>query len=329
MQKVLIIGAKGMLGQELVNVFKSDKDYKVTAWDFGQIDISDEVQVKEKITKLAPNVIINAAAYNAVDLCEKDKAEFEKAKKINGKAPGYLAKVAKKIEATLVQYSSDYVFSGMPEIPEPVGCGGACSSCSLHEGFSPQLGFDENAIPQPIQKYGKTKLMGEEAVQKFGEKYYIIRLSKLFGKPAKSKVAKKSFFDVMLEVGRKKEKEVHPVKSSTSRGAKQFDGVKVVDEETSCFTYAPDLAKKTKEIIEANKPFGIYHVVNEGACTWHQAVVELYRIAKLKTKVIPVSSDEFPRPAQRPYVSTLINTRLNPMRSYKLALREYLKKSKI
>jgi dTDP-4-dehydrorhamnose reductase len=315
MQKVLIIGAKGMLGQELVNVFKNDKDYKVTAWDFGQIDISDEVQVKEKITKLSPNLILNAAAYNAVDLCEKDKAEFEKAKKINGKAPGYLAKVAKKMDATLVHYSTDYVFSGLPELPEPAGCGGSCSSCSLHEGFVPQLGFDENAIPEPVQKYGQTKLMGEEAVQKNGEKYYIIRLSKLFGKPAKSKTAKKSFFDVMLAVGKK--------------NVSNVDGVKVVDEETSCFTYAPDLAKKTKEIIEANKPFGIYHVTNEGACTWHQAVVELYRMAKIKTKVVPVSSDEFPRPAQRPYVSTLINTRLNPMRSYKLALREYLKKSKI
>jgi len=317
MQKVLIIGAKGMLGQELVNVFKSDKDYKVTAWDFDKIDVTDETQVKEKIGKLSPSVIINATGYNAVDLCEKDKAEFEKAKKLNGKAPGYLAKLAKKLDATLVHYSTDYVFSGMPEIPEPTGCGGSCGSCNLHEGFMPQLGFDEDAIPEPVQKYGKTKLMGEEAVQKNGEKYYIIRPSKIFGKPAKAKNAKRSFFDVMLEVGKSSQ-------GGSANGGKNKE-IKVVDEETSCFTYAPDLAKKTKEIIEANKPFGIYHVANEGACTWYEAVVELYRIAKLKTKVIPVSSDEFPRPAQRPYVSTLINTRLNPMRNYKLALREYLK----
>jgi len=310
MQKVLIIGAKGMLGQELVGLFKADKDYKVIAWDFDKIDITDEVQVKEKITKLAPSLIINAAAYNAVDLCEEDKKEFEKAKKINGKAPGYLAKIAKKLDATLVHYSTDYVFSGMPELPEPMGCGGACSSCNLHEGFAGQLGFDENAIPEPVQKYGQSKLLGEQTVQKFGEKYYIVRLSKLFGKPAKAKNAKKSFFEVMLKVG------------------KENKEVKAVDEETSCFTYAPDLAKKTKEIVEANKSFGIYHVFNEGACTWYEAVVELYRQAKIKTKVVPVGSEEFPRPAQRPYVSTLINTRLNPMRSYKLALKEYLKELK-
>lgn len=299
-----------MLGQELVEIFKNDNDYKVTGWDFDKIDITDEAQVKEKISILAPNIILNTAAYNAVDQCEKDKVEFEKAKKLNGKAPGYLAKIAKKLDATLVHYSTDYVFSGMPDISEPAGCTGSCGSCGLHADFVPELGFDENAIPEPVQKYGKTKLMGEDAVQKFGEKYYVIRLSKLFGKPAKSKSAKKSFFDVMLEVGKKNNE------------------VKVVDEETSCFTYAPDLAKKTKEIVEASKPFGIYHVSNAGACTWHEAVVELYRQAKIKTKVIAVGSEEFPRPAARPYVSTLINTKLNPLRSYKLALRDYLKSIK-
>lgn len=315
MQKVLIIGAKGMLGQELVSIFKSDnKDYKVTAWDYDKIDITDETQAKEKITKLAPNIILNAAAYNAVDLCEKDKAEFAKAKNLNGKAPGYLAKIAKKLDATLIHFSTDYVFSGMPEIMEPAGCTGSCGSCGLHAGFVPELGFDENAIAEPVQKYGQTKLMGEDAVQKFGEKYYIIRLSKLFGKSAKTNPpaggGKKSFFDVMLEAGKKNTE------------------VKVVDEETSCFTYAPDLAKKTKEIIEASKPFGIYHVTNSGACTWYEAVVELYRQAKIKTKVIPVSCEEFPRPATRPYVSTLLNTKLNPLRSYKLALKDYLKSIK-
>lgn len=315
MQKILIIGAKGMLGQELVDIFEKDKDYKVTAWDVANIDITDEAQVKEKISRLAPEIILNAAAYNAVDLCEKNKAEFEKAKELNGKAPGYLAKIAKKIDAVLVHYSSDYVFNGMPEIMEPAGCGGSCGSCSLHEGFVPEIGFDENAIPDPIQKYGKTKLMGEIAVQRNGEKYYIIRTQKIFGKPAKAKGAKKSFFDVMLEAGK-----------NPPAGGKE---VKVIDEETACFTYAPDLAKKTKEIIEANKPFGIYHVANSGPCTWYEAVIELYKMAKVKTKVIPVGSEEFKRPAVRPYVSTLINTKLNPMRSYKLALREYLKNSKI
>jgi dTDP-4-dehydrorhamnose reductase len=310
MKKVLIIGVKGMLGQELVAVFSKGKKNEVIAWDKEDIDITDKKQVEEKIIALKPDVILNTAAYNAVDKCETDKDEYAKAKKLNGDAPGYLAKVAKKIGATLVHYSTDYVFNGMPDFPEPKGCTGSCGSCGLHDGFVPELGFDEDAIPEPIQKYGKTKLMGEDAVQKYGEKWYIIRLQKLFGKPAEAEGAKKSFFDVMLEVG------------------KNNPEVKAVDEETACFTYAPDLAKRSMDILDLEMPYGIYHVSNSGACTWYEAVVELYKMAKVKAKVIPVNGEEFPRPAKRPYVSTLINTKLTPMRSWKAALREYLKNSK-
>ena len=92
------------------------------------------------------------------------------------------------------------------------------------------------------------------------------------------------------------------------------------------FTYAPDLAQKTKEIIDSKKPFGIYHVVNSDSCTWYEAVLELYRQAKVKAEVVPVGSEEFTRPAKRPFYSVLLNTKLNPMRSYKEALKEYLKK---
>ncbi|MDO8241187.1 MAG: dTDP-4-dehydrorhamnose reductase [Candidatus Moranbacteria bacterium] len=310
MKKILIIGANGMLGQELVRVFKKDSDYEVVAWDRGDIDVTSEKEVNTKISKLKPDVIINSAAYNAVDKCEEDKKELALAKKLNGSAPGYLAKVAQKIKATLVHYSTDYVFDGQPEIPEPNGCSHRCSTCSLHEDFVPQIGFDEEAKPNPISKYGKTKLMGEKEVAKNSKNFYIIRLSKLFGKPATSEGAKRSFFDIMLEVG-KKNKEV-----------------KVVDEETSCFTYAPDLAQKTKEIIEAEKPFGIYHIMNGDACTWYEAVLELYKQTKVKTKVTPVLGSEFPRPAARPHYSVLLNTKLNPMRSYKDALKEYLKSTK-
>lgn len=307
MKKILIIGSKGMLGQELVKTFKKDSDYKVISWDREDIDIANEKEATKKISIINPAIIINAAAYNAVDKCEEDKKEFELAKKINGLAPGYLAKAAKKNKAALVHYSTDYIFSGEPEIPEPTGCTHSCATCGLHEGFQPEIGFCEDDKPDPINKYGETKLMGEKEIQKNLKNYYIIRLSKLFGKPAVSETAKRSFFDVMLELG-KKNKEI-----------------KAVDEETSCFTYASDLAKKTKEIVDSQKPFGIYHVTNSGPCTWYEACMELYKLAKIKTKVTPVSGEAFPRPAKRPFYSALINTKLNPMRSYKEALREYLK----
>lgn len=283
--KILIIGSNGMLGQELVRVFKRDNKYEVFAWDQTEIDITKEKEANSKISKLKPAIIINAAAYNAVDKAEESKKEFVSAKILNGKAPGYLAKTAKKIGATLIHYSTDYVFDGMTTI-----------------------GFNENAKPHPISNYGISKFLGEKEIKKNTKKYYIIRLSRLFGKPAKAESAKKSFFDVMLEAG-KKNKEV-----------------KAVDEEVSCFTYAPDLAQKTKQVVESKKPFGIYHIVNSMSCTWYEAILKLYKQAGLKVNVLPILASEFSRPAKRPYYSVLLNTKLNPMRSYKKAMKEYLDK---
>jgi dTDP-4-dehydrorhamnose reductase len=311
MKKTLIIGAKGMLGQELVKIFKKDSDYKVIAWDKEDIDITKEKEVMKKIGFTRPDIIINAAAYNAVDKCEADKKELKIAKEINGLAPGYLAKAAKKFKSILIHYSSDYIFDGDIEKiigSEPAGCAHSCETCSLHRNRP--IGYYENSDSNPINNYGKTKLAGEKEIVKNTKNFYLIRLSKLFGKPAANKNAKRSFFDIMLEAG-KKNKEV-----------------RVVDEETSCFTFAPDLAGKTKEIIDSGKPFGIYHITNSGACTWYGACVELYKLAKMKTKVIPVSGAEFPRPAKRPFYSVLINTKLNPMKNWKEALKEYLKNLK-
>ena len=310
MSRILLLGSTGRLGRVLLGRLL-EAGYEVEAPNRRDLDLMRPDRIADFALSLKPNIIINAAAYNNVDEAEKSQTGFELAKKINGKAPGYLAKVAKKIGATLVHFSTDYVFDGSPEMPEPTGCSHNCNSCGLHEGYVPQIGFDEKAKPNPINNYGKSKLMGEQEVQKNIKKYYLIRLSKLFGKPATSEEAKKSFFALMLELG-KKNKEI-----------------KSVDEETACFTYAPDLAKKTKEILDAKKAFGIYHVTNADPCTWYEAVLELYRQAKIKTKVIPVLGEEFPRPAKRPYYSVLLNTKLNPMRSYKEALSEFLKSIKL
>ncbi len=310
-EKVLIIGSKGMLGQELVKTLEKDGKYIVTAWDQEDIDVTDFKKFNQKVRELSPEIIFNAAAYNAVDLCEEDPKEYEKAQILNSETPGNLAKIAKEIGAVLIHYSSDYVFSGMPEIVEPSGCTGMCASCTLHQGLESQIGFREDDQPDPVQKYGQTKLEGEKNVQKFGEKFYIIRLSKLFGQPAQSSKAKKSFFQTMLEIGQKAQKDGTPVRA--------------VDEEASCFTYAPDLAQKSLEILQKQKPFGIYHVTNSDYCTWYEAVLELYKQAGLeKVEVIPVSGIEFSRSAARPYISILINTKLEPLRSFKEALKDFL-----
>lgn len=284
-QKVLIIGAKGNLGQQLVKA--SQNNFEVFIWDIEDIDVTDENQINEKIKDLKPSIIINAAAYNAVDKCEEDEEEFELAKKINGLASGYLAKVALNIGAILVHYSSDYVFDG-----------------------EKKEGYVESDEPNPISKYGQTKLIGEQEILNYQNqnlKYYIIRTSKLFGPKGISVGAKDSFFDIMLKLGRENEE------------------VKVVDEEESCFTYTPDLAQVTLDLIKQKKEYGIYHITNSDSCTWHQAVLELFKISNIDIKVIPVLANEFARPARRPKYSVLLNTKLEPLRSYKEALREYLK----
>ena len=283
--KILILGSKGNLGQQLVKVFQ--KQNNVIKIDKNDINIIDKKSIIKKIQDLKPNIIINATAYNAVDKCEEDVNEFKIAKQINGDAVEYLAQAALAINATLIHYSSDYVFDGKQK-----------------------QGYKESDKPNPISKYGESKLIGEKNILKYRNqnlKYYIIRTSKLFNpvetrfiasKSTTSK-SKPSFFDIMLKL------------------AKEKPELKVVNEETSCFTYAPDLAKVTLDLIHNKKKYGIYHITNSDPCTWYEAVIELFKITNIKTKVIPVASSEFPRPAQRPAYSVLLNTKLPQLRSYK------------
>ena len=290
--KVLILGAKGNLGQQLVKIFLLNKKNKVIAWDKYNLDITDKNEVNKKIVQLNPNLIINASAYNAVDACEESKEQFELAKKINGYAVGYIAKAAEKVGAVFIHYSTDYVFDG-----------------------ENKNGYKENDRPDPISNYGKSKLLGEKKIlelSKINSKfcYYIIRTSKLFGPVGKSKMSKKTFFDMMFDLADHKKE------------------IKVIDGEVSCFTYTKDLAQATYALVsnknnKRNK--GIYHIINSLSCAWYEAAKFLFSISKKNVKLIPVNSDEFPRPAKRPKYSVLLNTKLKPLRTYQEALKEYLK----
>lgn len=166
--KVLILGAKGMLGQELVRVFERGND--VTAWDFEDIDITDGQQVSEKISQLKPDLTINSAAYNNVD---KAESEVQKAKDLNWYAVGHVARICKETGSGMVHFSTDNVFDG-----ENKG------------------GYTEEAMPNPISVYGHSKLMGERLLQDvMKDDFWLIRLSRLFGEPASSAAAKLSFVE--------------------------------------------------------------------------------------------------------------------------------------
>lgn len=304
-RKILILGSLGMLGQELVQVFSDDEKYAVTAWDREDVDVTDFSELEKRLGELRPEMVINAVAYNAMDRCEEDDAEFGKAMLLNRDVPGFLAEMSAKQGFLLVHYSTDCVFDGsLEENKAKTGCcgGGCCGG-----GSTGQVGYNEEALPNPISRYGESKHAGERVVREKAHEYYLVRLSRLFGRPGKSAEAKRSFFAVMFEqAGLKPE-------------------VQAVNDEKSCFTYAPDLARATKELVESGSDFGLYHLMNEGAASWYEAVEELYRLAEKEMKVVPVTSDTFPRPARRPSCSVLLNTKRPKLRHYTEALQEYLK----
>ncbi|MBI4050818.1 MAG: dTDP-4-dehydrorhamnose reductase [Candidatus Doudnabacteria bacterium] len=277
--KILIIGSKGMLGQTLMEVFGSSSE--VIGWDRDEVDLVEIKNQKSKIKNLEADLVVNAAAYNDVDRAEQ---EPEIAGAVNGYAVGNLAKICKELDIPLVHYSSDYVFDGVKK-----------------------EGYVEADKPNPISAYGYSKFLGEQELQKNTDKFYLIRLSRLFGSEAQVIGAKKSFASKMLELAQKQKE------------------IEVIDEELSCPTYAPDLAQKTREIVEAKLPFGIYHCPNSGnAVTWYGFAAEIFKIAVINVKLIPVPAERFPRPAKRPAFSVLLNTKLPPQRPWLEALQEYL-----
>lgn len=281
---ILILGGRGNLGSQLTKLFSAD--YKTISLDREDLDILDFRALSAKIHELAPELIINAVAYNAVDKCE-NKDSLTEAFKLNVDLPEFLADLALEIGAVLIHYSSDYVFSGTER----------------------KQSFSEEETPNPINKYGESKLQGERAIMRrvsSGLRYYLIRTSKLFGPVGESPNSKPSFFDIMLGLSETKKE------------------LTVVNEELSCFTYTPDLAAASKRLWELEVPFGIYHLVNEGPVTWYEAAAELFRLKKIKVSLRAVRSENLLRAARRPKYSVLENTKVRKLRNWREALREYL-----
>lgn len=279
-KKVLILGSKGTLGQALVKEF-SDGDYEVMAFDKETLDVTSP-DLKLKIKELQPDILINSVAYNAVGKMEADEGARKIAFFLNADLPGILASIAKEIDCIFVHYSTSYVFDG-----------------------AKVEGYKESDKPNPIDIYGKSKAEGEENVQKNGEKYYTIRLSRLFGVRGVSEMSKKTFVEIMQGEVEKRELEVG-------------------NTEISSLTYAPDLAKLTKYIIEKGLPFGIYHGSNEGQCTWYEWAREIFKDLGKGPKVIPAKHTLTPGDVKHPQYSGLINTKLPKQRLWQEALAEFL-----
>jgi dTDP-4-dehydrorhamnose reductase len=151
--KILLTGRAGQLGRELELVLAPLGE--VVATERATLDLADFDAIRRVVRDAKPNVIVNAAAYTAVD---KAESEPELAMRINGEAPGVLAEEAKRLDALLVHYSTDYVFDGTSSSP-----------------------YSESDKPNPLNVYGHSKLRGENAVQDLGGRHLILRTSWVYG----------------------------------------------------------------------------------------------------------------------------------------------------
>ncbi len=184
--------------------------------------------------------------------------------------------------------------------------------------------YDEDDQTGPLSVYAESKAAGEQAVINSGAHYYLIRTNVLFGPKGASEASKPAFVDIMINV------------------AKKTNVIKVVNDETYSITYAPDLARATKELLTGGKETGIYHIVNSGYASWYGLATELFKELGYTISIkapaegadttpdgqnitlLPVPGTEFPRPAKRPARVILNNTKLPALRSWQEALQEYL-----
>ena len=271
----MITGAYGMLGSDLREVLKN---FELIATGSKDLDISDEEKVMDLICEKSPDLVINAAAYTAVDDCE---SHYDEAYAVNAIGPKNLAIACRKQDIPLVHISTDYVFDGNKRTP-------------LIE--TDKLG--------PQSAYGKTKLEGEKFIQENTDKYFILRTAWLYG------LHGNNFVKTMLDL------------------AETHDEITVVNDQIGSPTYSLDLAVAITNLLHSDK-YGIYHVTNEGECSWYDFAKLIFELSNLDVNVIPVSTEEFPRPAPRPHYSVLDNKKWNasgfvPMRDYKEALGAYL-----
>jgi dTDP-4-dehydrorhamnose reductase len=172
MGKILILGAKGTLGGQLIKVFGEG----CIGWDRSDLDVINVKELKLKIEDLKPVAVINCVAFNDVDGSE-GKKDF--AFLFNSELPKNLAVICRRINAALVHFSTNYVFDG-------------------------QLGeYNEDSKPNPMSVYGQSKYQGEAEIQKHGGLFHIIRTSVIFGVKGESEFSKKSFIDIMLDLAEK------------------------------------------------------------------------------------------------------------------------------
>lgn len=276
--RILVTGVKGQLGYDVMNEL-AKRGHTGIGVDVEEMDITDAAKVEQVIKASDVEAVIHCAAYTAVDAAE-DNAEL--CHKINAEGTENIAKVCKELDLKMIYISTDYVFNG--------------------EGTRPWEPDDER---EPLNVYGQAKYEGELAVEKYLEKYYIVRIAWVFG------VNGKNFIKTMLNLS-----ETH-------------DELSVVNDQIGSPTYTYDLAKLLVDMVETDK-YGRYHATNEGLCTWYEFATEIFRQAGKEITVHPVTSDQFPSKARRPHNSRMSKDKLEAngfdrLPTWQDALNRYLK----
>lgn len=281
--KILVTGINGQLGHDCLIELKDRNYANVLGTDIDSLDITDERAVKKIISEYRPDIVMHNAAWTAVDKAEQFP---EKVYEVNALGTKYIAEACKEIGAKLVYISTDYVFDGKGD--------------KFYETDDKRSG---------LSVYGKTKAQGEDFVTAILDKYFIVRISWVFGKNGNN------FVKTMLKLAASGKTELN-----------------VVNDQVGSPTYTRDLATLLCDMIKTEK-YGIYHATNEGVCSWYEFAVEIFRQAGLAVRVNPVSTAEYlkavAQQAERPLNSRLSKKSLeeagfNKLADWQSALKRYL-----
>lgn len=289
-----MLGKSGMLGSAFSAFFAGRKDLELLAFDSSGLDVTDHLALAAKFREFKPEIVINCTAYTAVDEAEN---AWREAFKINAEAVREMAVLCRELGATLIHFSTDYVFDG-----KKTG------------------GYEENDQPGPINIYGESKAAGEKSIIENAGRYYLIRTSWLFGRNSQAAGAQsKNFVDTMLKLG--------------ENAMKMGTGLSVVNDQFGSPTYTRDLCDAVIQHFvqpqlngEKLPDFGIYHLTNSGTCSWFEFAGKIFELKSMEVSLKPISSGEFPSRAKRPKCSILLNTRIATMRLWQEALEDYLRR---
>ena len=268
---ILLTGSTGQVGFELARSLQGLG--KVVALDRSALDLSDLDSLRRTVREVAPALIVNPAAYTAVD---KAETEYDLAMRVNAEAPGLLAEEAKRLNAGLIHYSTDYVFDGQKQGP-----------------------YDEDDAVAPQNVYGKSKLAGEQAIAVAGGMHLIFRTSWVYGARGKN------FLLTMLRLGAEREE--------LSVVGDQFGAPTWCNTIATMTAHVLAQAMRSgdwHEWWQANN--GIYHLTASGSTTWRDFAEAIFEQSPLERKpaVKPISAASYPTAAKRPTNSRLSNEKL-------------------